>query len=163
MREETGLALGLQPSFGFENTNRIKQIVSTAQPDGSYSSKEIFNKEMKEVRMIYIIYSTRAYWFYLPVLNTYGVTVFHVPPSSLMMVVGRIEDNRMCCVFWWQVENVIAKKGKYGKVKALTKKNDITSVGLVSKKIKISGDKVKASDLIHLCLFILGGMGGITR
>lgn len=112
--------------------------------------------------MICIIYSTRAYWFYLPVLNTYGVTVFHVPPSSLMMVVGRIEDNRMCCVFWWQVENVIAKKGKYGKVKALTKKNDITSVGLVSKKIKISGDKVKASDLIHLCLFILGGMGGIT-
>uniref|UniRef100_A0A7N2N598 Zinc knuckle domain-containing protein n=1 Tax=Quercus lobata TaxID=97700 RepID=A0A7N2N598_QUELO len=89
VREETGLALGLQPSFGFENTNRIKQIVSTAQPDGSYSSKEIFNKDMKEV------------------------------------------------------ENVIAKKGKYGKVKALTKKNDITSVGLVSKKIKISGDKVK--------------------
>ncbi|XP_065616074.1 transcription initiation factor TFIID subunit 1-like [Quercus suber] len=106
VREETGLALGLQPSFGFENTNRIKQIVSTAQPDGSYSSKEIFNKDMKEV------------------------------------------------------ENVIAKKGKYGKVKALTKKNDITSVGLVSKKIKISGDKVKASDLIHLCFFILGG---ITR
>ena len=28
-------------------------------------------------------------------------------------------------------------------MKALTKKNDITSVGLVSKKIKISGDKVK--------------------
>ena len=52
MREETGLALGLQPSFGFENTNWIKQIVSTAQPDGSYSSKEIFNKDMKEVENV---------------------------------------------------------------------------------------------------------------
>lgn len=160
MREETGLALGLQPSFGFENTNRIKQIVSTAQPDGSYSSKEIFNKDMKEVRMICIIYSTRAFWFYLPASSTYRLSVFHVLSSSLMMVVCRIEDNRMCCVFCWQVENVIAKKGKYGKVKALMKKNDITSVGLVSKKIKISGDKVKASDLIHLCFFVLGG---ITR
>uniref|UniRef100_A0A7N2L6M1 Uncharacterized protein n=1 Tax=Quercus lobata TaxID=97700 RepID=A0A7N2L6M1_QUELO len=52
VREETGLALGLQPSFGFENTNRIKQIVSTAQPDGSYSSKEIFNKDMNEVENV---------------------------------------------------------------------------------------------------------------
>lgn len=89
VREETGLALGSQPSFNFENTDRIKQIVSTAQPDGSYTSKENFNKDTKEV------------------------------------------------------ENVLAKKSKYGKVKALMKKNDITSVGLVSKKLKISGDKVK--------------------
>jgi hypothetical protein len=71
---------------------------------------------------------------------------------------GRIVDNRKCSVFWWQVENVLAKKSKYGKVKALMKKNDITSVGLVSKKLKISGDKVKASDLIHLCFFVLCGI-----
>lgn len=55
-------------------------------------------------------------------------------------------------VFLWQAENVLMKRSKYGKVKA-TKKNDITNIGLVSKKLKISGDKVKASDLIYLPFF----------
>lgn len=45
-------------------------------------------------------------------------------------------------MFWWQVENVLMKRSKYGKVNAI-KKNDIASIGLVSKKLKISGDKVK--------------------
>lgn len=48
MREEAGLALGSQ-SFAFENTDRIKQIAGIAQPDGSYTSKENFNNDVKEV------------------------------------------------------------------------------------------------------------------
>lgn len=87
VREEAGLALGSQ-SFAFENTDRIKQIAGIAQPDGSYTSKENFNNDVKEV------------------------------------------------------ENVLMKRSKYGKVNAI-KKNDITNIGLVSKKLKISGDKVK--------------------
>ncbi|XP_062177555.1 transcription initiation factor TFIID subunit 1 isoform X3 [Alnus glutinosa] len=88
VRDEAGLGLGSQPSFAFENTDRIKQIAGIAQPDGSYTSKENFNNDVKEV------------------------------------------------------ENVLMKRSKYGKVNAI-KKNDVANIGLVSKKLKISGDKVK--------------------
>jgi hypothetical protein len=54
VRDEAGLGLGSQPSFAFENTDRIKQIAGIAQPDGSYTSKENFNNDVKEVWMIYI-------------------------------------------------------------------------------------------------------------
>jgi transcription initiation factor TFIID subunit 1 len=49
VREEAGLALGLQPNFAFENSDRMKQIAGIAQPDGSYTSKDNFNNDMKEV------------------------------------------------------------------------------------------------------------------
>lgn len=51
VREEAGLALGSQPSFSFENTDRIKKIIGTAQPDVSYTSKENLIKDIKEVRI----------------------------------------------------------------------------------------------------------------
>ena len=66
---------------------------------------------------------------------------------------GRFEDNRNCCMFWWQVENVLMKRSKYGKVNAI-KKNDIANIGLVSKKLKISGDKVKVvTSFIYIFVF----------
>lgn len=49
VREEAGLPLGSQPNFAFENTDRMKQIAGIAQPDGSYTSKENFNNDVKEV------------------------------------------------------------------------------------------------------------------
>ncbi|KAB1217543.1 Transcription initiation factor TFIID subunit 1 [Morella rubra] len=76
VREQSQLAGGSQPSFGIENVDRIKQIIGNAQPGGSYTSKEYFSKDKKEV------------------------------------------------------ENVLAKRSKYGKVKA-TKKPDITNIGLL--------------------------------
>lgn len=49
VRDEAGLGLGSQPSFAFENTDRIKQVTGVAQPDGSYTSKDNFNNDAKEV------------------------------------------------------------------------------------------------------------------
>ncbi|KAG6652791.1 hypothetical protein CIPAW_05G030600 [Carya illinoinensis] len=104
VREEAGLALGSQPSFSFENTDRIKKIIGTTQPDGSYTSKENLIKDIKEA------------------------------------------------------ENVLMKRSKYGKVKA-TKKTDITNIGLVSKKLKISGDKVFKEKKSARESFVCGACG----
>lgn len=48
-------------------------------------------------------------------------------------------------MFSLQVENLL-KRNKIGKLKGM-KKNDTTHTGLMNKKLKISGDGVKASVL----------------
>lgn len=48
-------------------------------------------------------------------------------------------------MFWLQVENPLKRK-KTGTLEGM-KKNDITHTGLMNKKLKISGDGGKASEL----------------
>lgn len=73
--------------------------------------------------------------------------------------------NCVMFVFWLQVENPLKRK-KAGTLKGM-KNNDITHTGLMNKKLKISGDGGKASELVikllvpflfflcALCLFFL--------
>ncbi|XP_038899368.1 transcription initiation factor TFIID subunit 1 isoform X2 [Benincasa hispida] len=84
---EAVLSTGFQASFGHENPEQTRHLVSIAQPDVTYISKENI-REQKEV------------------------------------------------------ENIINRKEKFGKLKP-TKKNYSSEMNLINKKLKISGDKVK--------------------
>ncbi|KAJ7943953.1 Transcription initiation factor TFIID subunit 1 [Quillaja saponaria] len=46
--EEIGLARKLQPRFGFDNADQIKQIINAVQSNGAYNSKETTIKDSKE-------------------------------------------------------------------------------------------------------------------
>lgn len=84
---EAVLSTGFQASFGHENSEQTRHLVSIVQPDVTYISKENI-REQKEV------------------------------------------------------ENIINRKEKSGKLKPM-KKNYSSEMSLINKKLKISGDKVK--------------------
>lgn len=49
MGEEAGLGPGSRTPFGFENADRVKQIISSVQTDGSYITKENAIGDLKVV------------------------------------------------------------------------------------------------------------------
>ena len=60
MGKEAVLTSASRPNFSFENVDRVKQISSTDQPDGSYASKENTSGETKVVEILYIVFSFKS-------------------------------------------------------------------------------------------------------